>query len=154
MKLADYLFRSGMTTTQLRQALGVSCRSTITRYLNGERVPSNDIMLRIKALTGGQVQWEDFLRGGNPDCATVITLANGQQRLVFPWSTRRSDLAAAESLERRRTTGDVLTPPAIQIAVTVLRGRAVQRGQGWFLDNRPSDAPRIIRAANRVLGSV
>lgn len=151
MKLADYLFRSGMSTTQLRRALGIACRSTITRYLNGDRVPNNATLLQIIKLTDGQVRFEDFLSGGNPDCATVITLPDGKQRLVFPWSTRRSDLAAVDQQERARKANDNLLPEALHTSVTVLRGRAVQRGQAWYLDGRPSDATRIVRAANLIL---
>ena len=151
MKLADYLFHAGMSTTQLRRALGITCRSTVTRYLNGERTPNPITLQKIIELTGGKVQLQDFLRGGNPDCATVITLPNGKQRLVFPWSTRRTDLAAVDNQERRRTANDNLIPDALQSAVTVLRGRAVLRGHAWHLDGRPSDAARVVRAANIVL---
>jgi hypothetical protein len=151
MKLADYLFRSGMSTTQLRRALGVSCRSTITRYLNGERIPRHDVMQRIIDLSGGKVQLHDFLRGGNPECATVITAVDGRQRLVFPWSTRRDDLDAAEELEQRRTANDNLQPAVLRSASSVLRGRAVVHRNAWHLDGRPADAKRVVRAANLVL---
>jgi hypothetical protein len=151
MKLADFLFESGMSTTQLRRALNIRCRSTITRYLHGDRVPNPVTMQRIIDLTGGKVQLQDFLRGGNPKCATIITLPSGRKKLVFPWANRESDLEAAEAVESRRAANDDGISPPLRAALDVLRERARLGPRGWLLDNRPADTTRIIREANRVL---
>jgi transcriptional regulator with XRE-family HTH domain len=151
MKLADFLFESGMSTTQLRRALGVRCRSTISRYLHGDRVPKPATLQRIIELTGGKVQLQDFLRGGNPNCATIITLPSGRKKLVFPWANRESDLEAAEAVEVRRVANDDDASPPLKAAVAVIADRVRRRGGRWFMDGRPVDPARLIREANRIL---
>lgn len=152
MKLADYLFQSGMTTAQLRRALGLKCRSTINRYLHGERIPTPHIMQQIIALTGGRVQLRDFLSPGNPECATVIKLPNGKQKLVFPWSSSLGDLAAASQVENRRVAANDELSEHYRRAISVIAGR-VRRGPTgiWLLDGRPTDLRRIVAEANTVL---
>ena len=152
MKLADFLFQTGMTTTQLRRALGVASRSTITRYLHGERVPTNLVLQKIIELTGGRVQLRDFLTPGNPECATVIVLPGGMKKLVFPWSTRESDLVAANTVEiARAVEQDNFSDPSRK-AITALGGRARRLTNGsWMLDGRPSELRRIVLEANRQL---
>lgn len=152
MKLADYLFRTGMTTTQLRRALGLASRSAITRYLHGERVPNPTTLQKIIELTGGRVQLRDFLSPGNPECATVIVLPNGRKKLVFPWSTRESDLIAANDAENiRAIEQDNLSEP-MRRAVSVMADRARRGPNGtWLLDGRPSDLRRIASEANKRL---
>ena len=150
MKLADYLFQTGMTTTQLRRALGLASRSAITRYLHGERVPNPETLQKIIELTAGRVQLRDFLSPGNPECATVIVLNDGRKKLVFPWSTREDDLEAANDVEQRRAVEqDNLSPPMQQVLATVgHRAWRTARGK-WLLDGRPSDLRRIVQEANR-----
>jgi hypothetical protein len=152
MKLADYLFQSGMTTSQLRRALGLASRSAVTRYLHGERVPNPTTMQKIIELTGGRVQLRDFLAPGNPECATIITLPDGRRRLVFPWSSKESDLAAANDVEMARAIEqDNLSEP-LQRAVKALAGRAQRQPSGsWRLDGRPCDVRRVVLEANRRL---
>lgn len=152
MKLADYLFASGMTTTQLRRKLGISSRSTISRYLHGERLPTPQIMQKIIELTGGRVQLRDFLSPGNPECASVIVLPDGRKKLVFPWSTREADLVAANDAEQSRArVEDRLSDPARR-AVAALAGRAYRLPDGrWSLDGRPCDFRRVVLEANRRL---
>lgn len=154
MKLADYLYRTGMSTSHLRRALGLSTRSAISRYLHGERTPQPTVMQKIIELTGGQVQLRDFLTPGNPECATVITLPNGRKRLVFPWSGRDRDLVAATAAEAKRlAANDGLSEP-VHRAVVVLAGRArVGPGGRWLLDERPVDHRGLVREANRVLAA-
>lgn len=147
MKLADFLHESRMTTTQLRRALGVSSRSTVTRYLHGERTPSLAMMMKIAKLTQGRVQPHDFATPGNPICATVITLPSGKKKLVFPWNTNAADLAAVEALERVRGANDNMSTP-IATAIRELEHRVKRRGDQLWLDGRPSDARRVILAAN------
>ena len=69
MKLADYLYENSMTPGQLRRMLGVKNRSTIHRYLLGERVPNPETMLKIAKLTRHQVGLADFLDPSPPGCA-------------------------------------------------------------------------------------
>lgn len=152
MKLADFLFQTGMTTSQLRRALGLSSRSAVSRYLHGERHPRPDLMQKIIELTGGRVQVRDFLTPGNPECATVITLPDGRRRLVFPWSSKETDLAAANDVELARAIEqDNLSDPA-RLALKALHDRARRLPNGqWLLDGRPCDLRRIVLEANRRL---
>lgn len=136
-----------MTTTQLRRVLGVTSRSTITRYLHGERTPSLAMMMKIARLTQGRVQPHDFAAPGNPKCATIITLPSGKQKLVFPWNTKASDLAAAEAIEKQRLANDT-DSPVLATAIRELEHRVKRRSDLLWLDGRPSDAKRVIQAAN------
>lgn len=59
MKLATYLQNNDLTPSAFAARLKVP-PSTITRLLRGERRPGIDLILKIKAETGGQVAPEDF----------------------------------------------------------------------------------------------
>ncbi len=111
-------------------------------------------MQRIIEITGGQVQLRDFLAPGNPDCATVIVLPNGRRRLVFPWSNRDHELAAANDADAARlAANDRLTEP-VHRAIVVLASRVRRLPTGaWTLDGRPADARRLVVEANRVLAA-
>lgn len=150
MKLADFLFQSGMTTTELRKLLGVSRRTTISRYLHGERVPLPHIMQKIIEITGGRVQLKDFVTGGNPECASIITLPDGRKKLVFPWSTNKADLAAAIATEKKRAPEqDNLSEP-LREALKEVSDIVRRRPDGtWLLEGRPADLRRIVLEANR-----
>ncbi len=152
MKLADFLFQSGMTTTQLRLALKLASRSTITRYLHGERVPNPGTLQKIIELTGGRVQLRDFLSPGNPECATVIVLANGSKKLVFPWSTSASDLEAANDAEKVRAIEQDNQSEPMRRVLAVMADRVSRGPNGaWLLDGRLTDFRRIAVEANKRL---
>ena len=82
MKLADYMYKHGITPAQLRRMLGVRSRATISRYLSGDRIPSHKIRLKIQRLTNGQVTLEDLLDTSPPKCAIVVEMPGGT--LSFP----------------------------------------------------------------------
>ncbi len=98
------------------------------------------------------MQLRDFLSPGNPECATIIVLPNGRKKLVFPWSTRESDLIAANDAETvRAIEQDNLSEP-MRRAVSVMADRARRGPNGtWLLDDRPSDLRRIASEANKRL---
>lgn len=148
MKLADYLYENSMTPSQLRTMLGVKNRSTIHRYLLGERVPNPETMLKITRLTRFQVGLADFLDSSPPNCARIVDDEHGVPRIVLPWSPdyRKDDHTPSSS-------GDPLTGP-VQRAIDLLEGRARFTPRGVFLlDGRVCDLKDIMRAANRVLES-
>jgi len=60
MKLDLYLFTHKIKPTKFAAQIGVN-PSTITRILNGERVPSLDVIIAIEDGTGGEVTAKDFL---------------------------------------------------------------------------------------------
>lgn len=67
MKLASFLEKSHIGRREFAVALGVS-DVTVTRYINGSRIPRPRHMKRIKELSGGVVTADDFLAIG--DAAT------------------------------------------------------------------------------------
>lgn len=59
MSLASYLESAGIKPAQFAAQIGVPA-STITRILNGKRVPRIDTARKIALATGGKVKVEDF----------------------------------------------------------------------------------------------
>jgi predicted transcriptional regulator len=59
MKLAEHMDKKGITETEMARLLGVS-QPTVSRYLNGERMPKPRNMAKIVAVTGGRVRPDDF----------------------------------------------------------------------------------------------
>ena len=60
MKLTEYLDKKKMTVADLARALDVP-HETARRYVNGMRRPEWSILRRIKEITGGSVEPNDFL---------------------------------------------------------------------------------------------
>lgn len=60
MQLAAWLKSNAKTPADLAAALGVE-RSTVARYVSGERRPRAELARRIAELTGGQVTANDFV---------------------------------------------------------------------------------------------
>lgn len=60
MKLGTYLEQRKMLPTQFAAQLAVPA-STITRLINGDRLPGIELAATIKKATGGKVSFEDFL---------------------------------------------------------------------------------------------
>jgi transcriptional regulator with XRE-family HTH domain len=59
MLLREYLSLRGLTIPVLADLLGVSVQS-VHRYVNGERLPRPDVMMKIAEVTGGAVKPNDF----------------------------------------------------------------------------------------------
>lgn len=70
----------------MRWMLGVKSRSTVLRYLSGERMPSPDRMRRIHQVTDGRVTVADFLDPAPPKCVRVVIDRKGEPRHVYPWT--------------------------------------------------------------------
>jgi len=60
MRLSDYLEQTETTYAEFGRRIGVKSRSTVTRYANGRRIPSCEIMARIVKATQGRVTANDF----------------------------------------------------------------------------------------------
>ncbi|MEM9167593.1 MAG: hypothetical protein AAGB48_11315 [Planctomycetota bacterium] len=154
MKLADWLHARSLTPEQLRRMLGVPNRSTVHRWLDGSRRPAPDRLHQIELLTEGGVTRLDFEDPGPPRCAEVVFGDDGEPDLVFPWSkgADRHDAAHRAMLGEPRE-GEAFTTPLLK-ALDVLGSRAKLTARGTFLlDGRPSDARRIVLAANALLAS-
>ena len=121
MKLADWLFESNVTPEQLRRMLGVRSRTTIHRYLTGERTPRKEVVLKIAEITCGRVQLIDFVDSGPPQCATRV-LIDGKTRLVFPWTDRGGRLEIAQKAEQG--SPDRWPSPPLAAAIQTLGTRA------------------------------
>lgn len=151
MKLADWLHARSMTPEQLRRMLGVKQRSTVMRYLTGDRTPSLELIQLILEITEEQVTLADFLDTSPPQCAEVVTDAKGEPRLVFPWSRGERQDAAYQRMMDSPPEGDRLSDPVTK-AIEVLGGRARFTKRGVFLlDGQLSDARRVVAEANRIL---
>ena len=59
MHLVTYLHESKLSAAKFGREIGVA-RSTVIRYLLGERVPNKEAMARIYQVTRGQVRPDDF----------------------------------------------------------------------------------------------
>ena len=57
--LGDWMAKNRYTTPQFAKAVGMS-RTSIFRFLNGERMPSFSAMTQIKKFTGGAVDYEHW----------------------------------------------------------------------------------------------
>ena len=154
MKLADWLHTRSLTPEQLRRMLGVTNRSTVHRWLDGTRRPGKDRLHQIELLTEEAVTAADFDDSAPPRCAQLVEHPQGKKDLVFPWSkgVDRRD-AAFEAMMDEPREGDVFTTPLLS-ALEILGSRAKLTPRGMFLlDGRPSDARRVVAAANEKLAS-
>lgn len=61
MKLEDWLRQNRCSVPAFAQEIGVKSVKTVYRYINGERRPEGDIMMRIKQATNNQVTADSFL---------------------------------------------------------------------------------------------
>ena len=59
MDLSTYLNGENLSAADFARRINVS-RSAVGRWMNGERVPSSEVMRRIRDATGGVVQPNDF----------------------------------------------------------------------------------------------
>lgn len=148
MKLETYLIAQQLSPAEFARQLGVRSRTTIHRYLSGERQPSPQILHRIETVTLGQVTAEDFAANDNDE---------GEERMPPPWAKKTSSIntlgeQAFLSMVREWDAAQTLSPP-VQKAIDVLGARvSVDASQSHFkLDGRPSDLRLIISAANAIL---
>ena len=59
MKLRDWLHREGIKDGDFADRIGIA-RSTMSRYLSGQRVPNTKIVRRVREETNGEVQEPDW----------------------------------------------------------------------------------------------
>lgn len=60
MKLDDFLNESGMSVAVFAKQIGLEDVRSIYRYINEERIPKRQTMMRISQVTGGKVTADDF----------------------------------------------------------------------------------------------
>lgn len=65
MRLAEWLKQENKTATDLAAEIPVDT-STVTRYVNGQRVPRKEHMRRIRDITNGAVTADDFMSPDAP----------------------------------------------------------------------------------------
>jgi len=146
MKLADYLYENSTTPRLLQKRLGVSNRSTVWRWLTGERTPKPAMLGRIERLTEGQVTSEDFHDPRPPRCSQIILDEHGIQRTVLPWSPFWVDPRHRDAAPETR-----LSVPVLE-AIRILDGRARFTPRGVFLlDGRAVDIKKVMEAASEKL---
>ena len=75
MKIGAYRKLVGLTLAELALKIGVT-EGSMSRYENGERIPTREILQRIKAVTDGAVQPNDFY-DSTPDAKEA---ANGPEK--------------------------------------------------------------------------
>ena len=173
MKLADYMHRTGLTPGQLRVMLGVKSRTTVLRYIKGERTPEGPILKRIEELSGGLVTLADFLDPEPPDCANVVIDRSGRPHTIYPWTSieRNRQHRAANDNRPPGSRGPKLPDDRpgsldagggainadpwpsrpLRTALDELgtRVRPCVRGN-FLLDGRQVDARKIVAEANRI----
>lgn len=163
MKLADWMHKHHLTPRQLRRMLGVKSRTTVGRWLAGERIPSERLLQAIETITGGAVTREDFLAPRPPGCLRLITDRGGRLREVYPWTEierHKPRFVCPHDHASRRSVPpweddpeDVWPSPPLQLALDTLQGRAcVTDSMEFVLDGRRVDARRLVAEANRVRG--
>jgi len=141
--------------------VGVKSRTTIHRYLSGERLPSPEVALRIYEATDGQVAFRDFVvtyqRRGNQADSNEKAHAHENHPEEFPWSrleayAERKTQEALEAMLKEPPEEDRLSPPVAK-AIDLLGERvSVNARQTRFkLDGRPAGLKEIMRAANTLL---
>lgn len=59
MKLRDYMAANGLTAKAFAESVG-STEFAVTKWVRGERRPSESFMARIADVTGGEVMPNDF----------------------------------------------------------------------------------------------
>lgn len=74
MKLADYLSSVNQSHEAFAGLIGVE-QATVTRYINGDRYPRPDILVRIREATGGRVTADDFLASPDDGAARARKVA-------------------------------------------------------------------------------
>ena len=164
MKLADYMNAHGLTPADLRKMLGIKGKSTVQRYISGERVPSREMLKRIEQLTHGQVTQEDFLDPAPPHCQKIVTDRYGDTHTVYPWTNLEKDwqwLPVQElpipspptTLEQPSTKAHGTDEPSkpVQLALDALGNRVTPAKRGGFLlDGRLVGLAKIVEKANEV----
>lgn len=60
MKLAAWLRTKDMTATAFGLLVNVTNKQTMSRYIRGDRFPPPDVLVRIRAVTDGEVTADDF----------------------------------------------------------------------------------------------
>lgn len=155
MKLADWMHTHHLTPGQLRRMLGVKSRSTVTRWITGERTPSARLLNEIRDLSGGAVTRDDFFDPRPPGCLRLIADRAGRVREVYPWTEIELHFPQTGGGPREAAWAgdaeDVWPSPPLQKALDTLHGRARVTGAMEFLfDGRRIDARRLVAEANRV----
>ncbi|MBK1859369.1 helix-turn-helix domain-containing protein [Cerasicoccus arenae] len=154
MELATYLIENHLTPVEFARAIGVKSRSTIPRYLSGERMPTGAIVRRIETATGGKVTARDLRhtyleRQNRPRFTREI-----EDPTPFPWSRHEWEEdeeaeAALRTMIAEAREGDCASPP-LQLAIDEL-GDAVTTDieqRHFQLHGRLSDAQSLVQFAN------
>jgi len=154
MKLADWLHARRLTPEQLRRMLGVKNRSSILRYLTGDRIPHPRLIQKIADVTQGMVTLADFLDPSPPRCAVVVDDEEEEPKLVFPWTRGDAYQKAVQQSAFGPEPGvDILSDPVIRALETLGRRAKFTRRGKFLLDGRVSDAKRVVSEANKVLAA-
>ncbi len=141
MKLKHYLIMHQMTPAEFARQLGVTSRTTIHRYVNGERMPSPEMMRKIYDATNGEVTPNDFYQWAQkPD----------SDDREPPWRVEPPEPDPFRALEKITGKYGVSRPVAYALQVLGHRARVLPRGV-FQLEGKRVDARAIVAAANVIL---
>lgn len=97
MKLGAWLTNEGVTRDAFASRIGVNAAS-VSRYINGDRVPRRPIMFRIRKETRGEVTANDFLEtteaAANEVPAGAVAAGDPPPPTDQPKRTSKSAIAA------------------------------------------------------------
>jgi len=151
MKLKDYLLEKEIKLSDFAEKIGVKSRSTISRYVYGERIPAEDVMQRIVAITEGQVTRKDF--ADKPHHRPSVSHPALRRERLEKTMHEESDQAYLNMLQEPPEGEN--EPAVITKAVSALlacdKSRLECQGGRFLLNRRPISHQQLIRRANTVL---
>jgi len=154
MKLDLYLSQNQISISKFTKMLGLGSRASLYRYMSGERMPSQDLVIKIMQLTGNAVTANDFVVGDtaasipktqrarwNPDC---ILSAQYNHKTIY-------DRDFYIQFLERSAANENITFPLWQ-ALQLLKDRLKIQSNGELrLDGVISTVAQVIAAANKLL---
>jgi len=80
-KLGTYLKKAGLSHKAFGEAIGVK-QATINRYVNGDRFPSQEIILKISQATAGEISPADWFSVENITPVAFDATIGGDRSLI------------------------------------------------------------------------
>lgn len=155
MNLCEYLNLYDIRPAEFGRRIGTKSRTTVMRYLTGERIPSKAIQERIYRETNGLVTPADFEESKNGQKVKIPQAANDDLLHEWGMNCKYSERNVNKAFNRMMTDPqewDNLTPP-LSKALETLFPRAVfdRKSKEFYLDGRRTRPVDIVKKANRIL---
>ena len=161
MKLLTYLHLHNLTIVEFAYRAQIKSRTSVYRYLTGQRKPTASVMMRIIEATQGQVGPEDFteIEGDQEKLRTDIkNLKRSRASMEDHFGVRclvakEWDKAAVDKYLKSQKSNDNFSYP-IWYALQILSERASQlQNDQFMLDGNKCGAAKIVEAANVMLST-